>query len=262
MIDMFNQPFHLTTMSPWPIITSFNIFNLLSSSIYLFNYNNINCILFMLMNIILSSYQWWRDTIRESLHQGTYTKSIYSNLKFGMILFITSEVMFFFSFFWAYFHMFLSPSMELGMNWPPMNIITFNPFNIPLLNTIILIASSMSLTWTHHSTLNQMNFPMIISMMTTLILGITFTIFQMYEYTHANFSINDSIYGSMFFLLTGFHGLHVLIGTIFLMTNFIRMLKNHFSKINHFSMEASIWYWHFVDVVWLFLFITLYWLIN
>lgn len=177
----------------------------------------------------------------------------------GIILFIVSEIFFFISFFWAFFHSSLSSTIELGLCWPPRGVDRFDPFKIPLLNTIILLSSGIAVTWAHHSLLTN-NFKQINnSLLITVTLGVYFSFLQIYEYIDSRFSISDSCYGATFFIATGFHGLHVLIGTTFLLVCYIRHLNNHFSIHHHFGFEASAWYWHFVDVVWLFLFVSIYW---
>nr|AZL93391.1 cytochrome c oxidase subunit 3 [Platygaster sp. ZJUH_2016026] len=254
-----NHPFHLVSISPWPLMTSISLMNLMFSLINYINFNKFNWTMMSIITLILCSYQWWRDIIRESSFQGMHTNKIIIHLNKGMILFIISEIMFFFSFFWAFFHMMLSPSLEIGMNWPPMNIYIFNPFNIPLLNTIILLSSGLTISWCHFSILNKNFFQSKMSFLITMIMGMTFSYLQIIEYYMSMYSINDSSFGSTFFLTTGFHGLHVIIGTMFISLSFIRLMNNHFSKIHHFGFEASAWYWHFVDVVWLFLYIFMYW---
>nr|YP_009735106.1 cytochrome c oxidase subunit III [Acropyga fuhrmanni]QBG38602.1 cytochrome c oxidase subunit III [Acropyga fuhrmanni] len=255
-----NHPFHLVTLSPWPIIISISLFNNLISMIMLFHkLNYLDTSLTTIPCSILCIYQWWRDMTREATFQGLHTKWVYNGLKMGMILFIISEIFFFFSFFWAYFHSSLAPSIEIGQLWPPYNITPFNPFDVPLMNTIILISSGLTITWTHHSILNKNFYESFKSLMITIILGSYFTFMQMFEYLNSSFSINDSIYGSTFFLTTGFHGIHVIIGSTFLLICFYRLNIFHFSKIHHFGFEAAAWYWHFVDVIWLFLYISIYW---
>ena len=183
----------------------------------------------------------------------------YSCRCMGIILFIVSEILFFFSFFWAYFHSSLSPAIEIGQSWPPLGIIPFNPFDIPLLNTIILVSSGLTVTWSHHAILNNNYKERTIRLLITILLGIYFSALQLIEYIEAPFTISDSVYGSRFFVATGFHGLHVIIGTIFLFFTFYRINLLHFSSIHHFGFEAAAWYWHFVDVVWLFLYVSIYW---
>nr|YP_010528167.1 cytochrome c oxidase subunit III [Pseudoclavellaria amerinae]UXW64321.1 cytochrome c oxidase subunit III [Pseudoclavellaria amerinae] len=258
-MNKINHPFHLVDYSPWPLLSSLSTMILLMGSIKWFHYNNYNLILTGMMLTLMIMFQWWRDVVRESTYQGKHTTSVMNGMRWGMILFIISEILFFVSFFWAFFHSSLSPNIEIGSIWPPMGIKPFNPMNIPLLNTIILVTSGMTITWSHHSIMNNKKKEAFKSLFITVILGILFTTLQMFEYKEAPFTIADSIYGSTFFLATGFHGLHVLIGSTFLLINLIRLKKNHFSIFHHFGFEASAWYWHFVDVIWLFLYISIYW---
>nr|QBG38551.1 cytochrome c oxidase subunit III [Acropyga arnoldi] len=253
-----NHPFHLVSSSPWPIIISLSIFNNLISMIMWFHKFNY-LIMISFPCTLMCTYQWWRDIIRESTFQGWHTFLVYRGLQMGMILFIISEIFFFSSFFWAYFHSSLAPSMEIGQLWPPLGIECFNPYDIPLMNTIILISSGMTVTWTHHSILNKNFNESNKSLLMTILLGFYFTCLQIIEYKESPFSIADSIYGSTFFVATGFHGIHVIIGTMFLLICLWRMKLLHFSKMHHFGFEAAAWYWHFVDVIWLFLYISIYW---
>nr|WKU83922.1 cytochrome c oxidase subunit III [Doros destillatorius] len=254
-----NHPFHLVDYSPWPLTGAIGTMTMMSGLVKWFHqYNNSLMLLGMLITI-LTVYQWWRDISRESTFQGFHTLLVTMGLRWGMILFILSEILFFFSFFWAFFHSSLSPSIELGSIWPPLGIITFNPFQIPLLNTTILLTSGITITWAHHS-LMKMNFSQTTQgLFFTILLGIYFSILQTYEYLEASFNIADAVYGSTFFMSTGFHGIHVLIGTLFLLICLIRHLNNHFSNNHHFGFEAAAWYWHFVDIVWLYLFVSIYW---
>nr|WID87034.1 cytochrome c oxidase subunit III [Carausius sp.] len=254
-----NHPYHLVSMSPWPIIGSISVMLMLTGTVKMFQQNTMMISMLSLVMTILMMIQWWRDVIRESTYQGLHTKIVIKGLKWGMILFIVSEIFFFVSFFWAFFHSSLSPNIQIGAMWPPTSILAFNPTQIPLLNTMILLTSGMSITWAHHSLLNNNMKEMNHSLILTVILGLYFTMLQMYEYFEAPFAINDSIYGSTFFMATGFHGLHVLIGTTFLITCSLRQNVYHFSNYHHMGFEAAAWYWHFVDVVWLFLYITIYW---
>nr|AXS65130.1 cytochrome c oxidase subunit 3 [Cucujoidea sp. 19 KM-2017] len=254
-----NHTFHLVDISPWPIIGSFSALTLMLGIIKWFHKFNINLMFLSFLIIFLVMYQWWRDIIRESTFQGHHTYTVSMGLRWGMILFITSEIFFFLSFFWAFFHSSLTPSVEIGLNWPPKGILTFNPIQIPLLNTLILLTSGLTVTWAHHSLMENNFNQMQQSLLLTVILGIYFTILQAYEYIESSFTISDSIFGSSFFMATGFHGIHVIIGSTFLLICLIRHLKNHFSPIHHFGFESAAWYWHFVDVVWLFLYISIYW---
>nr|QKK36450.1 cytochrome c oxidase subunit III [Trioza erytreae] len=254
-----NHQFHLVDPSPWPIIISMIILNYASFLILYFNTNNSIPMNIFLLLILFTMFKWWNDIQRESTFQGNHTFNVTNSMKYGMIMFITSEVLFFFSFFWSFFHHSLSPNMEMGLKWPPMNIISFNPLHIPLLNTIILLSSGISVTWAHSAMMNNNFYKTKQSLMITIMLGLYFTFLQYYEYKYSPFCISDSIYGSTFFITTGFHGIHVIIGTMFLIHSFFRMQMLHFSNNHHLGMELSIWYWHFVDVVWLFLYMTIYW---
>lgn len=254
-----NHPFHLVNYRPWPITGAIGAICSVRGLVKWFHQYDIS--LFTLGNIIvlLTIYQWWRDISREGTYQGLHTYSVTIGLKWGIILFIVSEIFFFISFFWAFFHSSLAPTVEIGLNWPPKNIIAFNPFQVPLLNTIILLTSGVTVTWAHHRLIENNQSQTTQGLFFTILLGIYFTILQAYEYVEAPFTISDSVYGSTFFIATGFHGLHVLIGTSFLLVCLIRHINNHFSRSHHFGFEAAAWYWHFVDVVWLFLYVSIYW---
>jgi cytochrome c oxidase subunit 3 len=210
-----------------------------------------------LIRIIIIAFLWWRDIIRESTIIGEHTKGIQNRLKLGIVLFILSEIIFFLAFFWAFFHNSLRPLVDRGIVWPPFSIISINPIRVPLFNTAILLSSGVTITWSHHSVVdNGYDGPAIL--ITTIWLGLYFTLIQIFEYRISSFSISDSIYGRIFFVATGFHGLHVIIGSLFLIVCLVRIQLNHFSHIHHIGFELRIWYWHFVDVVWLFLFSTIY----
>nr|YP_010371600.1 cytochrome c oxidase subunit III [Halidaya aurea]UOW81228.1 cytochrome c oxidase subunit III [Halidaya aurea] len=257
-----NHPFHLVDYSPWPLTASIGAMTIVTGMIKWFHQYDNSLLLLGNIITIITVYQWWRDVTRESTYQGLHTKMVMIGLQWGMILFIMSEILFFISFFWAFFHSSLSPSMELGMMWPPMGITPFNPFQIPLLNTIILLTSGVSVTWAHHSLMESNHSQTTQGLFFTVLLGIYFTLLQAYEYMDSPFTIADSVFGSTFFMATGFHGIHVLIGTSFLLICLIRHINSHFSKYHHFGFEAAAWYWHFVDVVWLFLFVSMYWWSN
>uniref|UniRef100_A0AB38ZGH4 Cytochrome c oxidase subunit 3 n=1 Tax=Lucanus dybowskii TaxID=3238474 RepID=A0AB38ZGH4_9SCAR len=254
-----NHPYHLVDASPWPILGAFSAMISMVGIIKWFHMFNVNLLLLGLSITSLVMYQWWRDISREGTFQGLHTFQVTMGLRWGMILFITSEIFFFISFFWAFFHSSLAPSIELGMNWPPKGITPFNPIEIPLLNTLILLSSGLTVTWAHHSFMENNFSQATQSLVLTVTLGIYFSVLQAYEYIEAPFTIADAVYGSSFFMATGFHGIHVIIGTTFLLTCLMRHLNNHFSSIHHFGFEAAAWYWHFVDVVWLFLYISVYW---
>lgn len=254
-----NHNFHLVDYRPWPLIRSLGVLIFLSGIISLFFDKQINLLILGLFIILITIYTWWRDIIREGTFIGLHTQQVTIGLKFGILLFIISEVFFFLSFFWRFFHSRLNPTIELGINWPPAGIQIFDAFKIPLLNTIILISSGISVTWSHHRLINKNYTQTIYRLLLTIMLGIYFRLLQLFEYIEAPFNISDSIYGTTFFISTGFHGIHVLIGTLFLTVCFFRHKNNHFSNTHHLGFLAAAWYWHFVDVVWLFLYIIVYW---
>nr|QVM79171.1 cytochrome c oxidase subunit III [Spondylis buprestoides] len=254
-----NHPYHLVDISPWPLMGALSAMMTMMGLIKWFHFYESNLLFLGLTTTSLIMFQWWRDITREGTFQGLHTLPVTLGLRWGMILFITSEIFFFISFFWGFFHNSLSPSIELGMSWPPKGIQTFNPIEIPLLNTLILLTSGLTVTWAHHSLMENNYKQSLQGLLLTVILGFYFTLLQAYEYIEASFTISDAAYGSSFFMATGFHGLHVIIGSTFLLICLIRHYKNHFSLIHHFGFEAAAWYWHFVDVVWLFLYISIYW---
>lgn len=241
------HPYHLVTIRPWPLLTSLRIFNILIWSIHWINlskffYNPLLSFILSILSLILCRLLWWRDIIRESTFQGSHSSEVYKGLRLGIILFIISEILFFLSFFWAYFHSALSPSIEIGQLWPPKGIYPFNPYDIPLLNTIILISSGLSVTWSHHAIISKSLKDSSLSLLITIILGLIFSLIQFIEYKVSSFTVSDSIYGSTFFITTGFHGIHVLIGSCFLSVCLFRIIYLQFSRTHHFGFEAASWY--------------------
>lgn len=206
--------------------------------------------------LIIIIYSWWLDLTLESL-AGEHTFFTNDNISFGIILFIIREVFFFAGFFWRFFHYALSPNLELGNIWPPVGCNSFNPFTIPLLNTIILLSRGVTVTLSHHLLIN--NEEADTPLLWTIFLAIYFLSLQVYEYLTISFTMCDRRFGSIFFIATGFHGLHVLIGTAGLIFSFYQLYFINFTRIKHLSYEFIIWYWHFVDVIWLFLFCFVYW---
>jgi len=255
----YNHNFHLVNFRPWPLLRSIRTRIILIGTIKIFYIKNFYITLFGILLTIIIIFQWWRDIIRERTFQGLHSIKVFTRIKLGIILFITSEILFFLSFFWRFFHLRLTQSIELGIIWPPTGIQRFNPFIIPLLNTIILLTSGLSITWAHYRLINNKFNNFFYRILITIILGTYFSSLQLFEYIEAQFNISDSSYGSTFFIATGFHGIHVLIGTILITTILIRNLKIHFSYNHHFGFEAAAWYWHFVDIVWLFLYLSIYW---
>nr|UAV89295.1 cytochrome c oxidase subunit 3 [Cladonema multiramosum] len=253
------HPYHLVDPSPWPYVMACGVLLTTLGTVIYFHYSQLFLVLLGLISIAMCMFLWLKDVVRESTFQGYHTKIAVTGLKIGFLLFIVSEVLFFFSFFWAFFHSSLSPSVEIGVMWPPTGIHPLNPFSVPLLNTAILLSSGATVTWAHHSIVSGDRSNALTGLTLTVILGFIFTALQAMEYVEAPFSIADSVYGSTFFVATGFHGLHVIIGTIFLFVCLIRLNYSHFTQSHHFGFEAASWYWHFVDVVWLFLYVCIYW---
>nr|YP_001936585.1 cytochrome c oxidase subunit III [Hypochilus thorelli]ACA62648.1 cytochrome oxidase subunit 3 [Hypochilus thorelli] len=258
MLTIFH-PYHIVSVSPWPLLSALNILLAMLGLIKMFLLAGVDLFYLAMISLLVSVTLWWRDVIRESTFHGEHTLTVMSGLMIGMLLFILSEVFFFLSFFWAFFHSSLSPSLEIGSIWPPTGLIPLDTFQVPLLNTVILLGSGVSVTWAHQSLLNSNNYNIKLSLMLTWLLGAYFLFLQYMEYKMAMFSISDSVFGSVFFVSTGFHGIHVMIGSLFLMVMWLRVFQMHFSSSHHFGFEAAAWYWHFVDVVWLFLFSVVYW---
>jgi len=252
-------PYHLVEPSPWPITSALRALFIVLGLINIFYFNELNLLLFRIILIAISILQWWRDIIREATYIGKHTKNTQNGLRLGILLFIIREVCFFFSFFWTFFHIRLNPNIELGCSWPPIGIKIIDPFSVPLLNTTILLASGFTITWSHYRLLIQKKNKAIFSIIITIALGTYFRILQLTEYNESSFTIADRVYGSIFFTATGFHGIHVIIGTLFLFINLIRIIKSHFSKTHHLGFEIAAWYWHFVDVIWICLYTCIYW---
>nr|YP_002456335.1 cytochrome c oxidase subunit III [Watersipora subtorquata]ABY55220.1 cytochrome c oxidase subunit III [Watersipora subtorquata] len=253
------NPFHLVDMSPWPLFGSLGALCLTSGMVSWFHHNKLDLLTLGLLIIVLTMIHWWRDVIREGTFMGMHTKKTVTGLRLGVILFIVSEICFFFAFFWSFFHSSLAPTIEIGATWPPVGVNPLNPWGAPLLNTVLLLSSGVTVTYSHHSLLSSTHKDTQIGLLLTIMLGFTFTMVQYAEYLETSFSISDSVYGTTFFVATGFHGLHVIIGSIFLFVCFIRGNFLHFNHNHHVGFEAAAWYWHFVDVVWLFLFVSIYW---
>ena len=254
----FSQ-FHLVELRPWPILSSIGRLNIVLTGILLMNRNLMKLPFLSFVALTLIALAWWRDIHREASLQGLHPQKVIAGLKTGILLFIVSEVFFFISFFWAFLHRRLSPVIELGQNWPPSQIQSFNPIGIPLLNTILLLSSGVSITWSHHEMIKGNFKKANTSLLLTIALGLTFSFFQAFEYVSSPFSISDSAYGSTFFMATGFHGIHVIIGSTFLLISKKRLETIATRKIHITGFECAAWYWHFVDVVWLFLYTLVYW---
>lgn len=269
-----SHDFHLVDPSPWPIFTSFVIFILAITAVLFFHdyVHHSKYLLIGASGLVLSAlYLWWKDIIKEGLVDKAHTSPVRIGFKIAMWLFIFTEVMFFVAFFWSTMKAWIYPVNALDgvwikdiLKWPPKGIETLEPFDLPLINTLILLLSGTTVSWAHNAILNGNNKTAAKALIITVLLGLIFTALQGFEYYHATFSLGgddqSAIYPSNFYLATGFHGAHVIIGTIFLLVCAVRASKNHFTKEDHVAFECAAWYWHFVDVVWLLLFILVYFL--
>jgi cytochrome c oxidase subunit III len=264
-----HHDYHLVNPSPWPAVGATSAFIIAVGLILWMRHSTSFAPLVFAVGavgIVYTMIGWWRDVINEAEFKGDHTRVVQISHRYGMILFIASEVMFFVAWFWAYFNTALFPgdTHDVGRLafthgvWPPAGIETFDPWHLPLLNTLILLTSGTTVTWAHHALLEDDRQGLKWGLVLTILLGLTFTCVQAFEYSHAAFHYSGNIYGATFFMATGFHGAHVIIGSIFLIVCLIRALNGHFSPKQHLGFEFAAWYWHFVDVVWLFLFACIY----
>jgi cytochrome c oxidase subunit 3 len=253
-------PYHLVEPSPWPILVSFSLLSLtLGAVMYMQGFTYGGYLLSLGFTLtVFGMILWFRDIITEGTYLGHHTIQVQKGLTIGVVLFIISEVFAFLSVFWAFFHSSLSPTIEIGGVWPPQGITPLDPFAIPLLNTILLLSSGAFVTYGHHALIQGDRRGAILGTLLTIIFAIIFTALQYYEYSESSFTMSDSVYGTVFYASTGLHGLHVIIGTLFILVGFIRIINYHLTDTHHQGHEAAILYWHFVDVVWLFLFIAVY----
>jgi cytochrome c oxidase subunit 3 len=252
------HPYHLVDPSPWPAVGAIGA-GVLAVGLVLFMHDVAAWVWPIGLALILATmFLWWRDVVREATFEGHHTPIVQIGMRYGMLLFIASEVMFFSAFFWAFFNASIWPMEATGGVWPPEGVLPFDPFQLPLLNTLILLTSGVTVTWAHHALREGDRRGLLQGLGLTILLGLTFTAVQAYEYGHAAFGFRDGIYSSTFYMATGFHGAHVIIGTIFLIVCWFRAWAGHFKPEHHFGFEAAAWYWHFVDVVWLFLFFCIY----
>ncbi|WP_417457758.1 cytochrome c oxidase subunit 3 [Kordiimonas sp.] len=270
--------YHLVNPSPWPAVASLAVLLLTVGAVFtmkpdaeLFGMTGFGNYLFVIgfAGLLYTMFAWWKDVVKEA-NTGDHKPVVRIGLRYGMILFIASEVMFFVAWFWAFFSASLYPHMPIPdfgefwnivgneAPWPPAGIETFDPWHLPLMNTLILLLSGTTVTWAHHAVMHGDRKGLKQGLWITVLLGALFSCVQAYEYQHAAFEFSGSIYGATFFMATGFHGFHVLVGTIFLAVCLGRAYKGHFTPDHHFGFEAAAWYWHFVDVVWIFLFFCVY----
>ncbi|GAA6211048.1 cytochrome c oxidase subunit 3 [Hyphomicrobiales bacterium 4NK60-0047b] len=279
-----HHDYHLVDPSPWPLLGAVAAFVLAYGAIQFMHDKGSTVLAVGFGLVILTMFLWWRDVVKEAEKNGDHTPVVQIHNRYGMILFIASEVMFFVAWFWAFFDISLFPGLgdeviktaggaeaalgQVTRNevtqgvFPPVGTETFNPWKLPLVNTLILLLSGTTVTWAHHAMLKDDRKGLIWGLLLTVILGVIFTICQVYEYMHAGFAFSNenggNIYGSVFYMATGFHGFHVVVGTITLAVMMFRAMAGHFTAKQHFGFEAAAWYWHFVDVVWLFLFACIY----
>ena len=256
---MPRHPFHIVDPRPWPILAALAAFSVAAGFLSWFHEKSPRLLIIAIVTLSTVAALWWRDVVRERTFIGHHTSYVARGLRLGIALFILSEAMFFFGFFWAFFHRALSPNPEIGCTWPPVGIEPIDPLALPLFNTALLLGSGFTITWSHHALLQANRQEGLRGLIWTILFGLAFTYVQFQEYKTAPFTIADGVYGSIFFVTTGFHGLHVIIGTTFLLVNLVRHFKYHFSPTHHLGFEFGAWYWHFVDVVWIFLYLCLYW---
>jgi len=261
MASAKNHDYHILPASPWPLMGAFTALVMAAGAIGWMHEMPWGPWVFGLgtAGVLATMLFWWMDVVREA-NGGDHTPVVQLHHRYGMILFIASEVMFFVAWFWAYFNAALAPSdiESIGGVWPPKGVEVLDPFVYPLLNTLILLLSGTTVTWAHHALIHGDREGLKQGLWLTIILGALFSCVQVYEYSHATFAFSGSVYGATFYMATGFHGFHVFVGTIFLIVCLIRTYKGDFTPKHHFGFEAAAWYWHFVDVVWLFLFLAIY----
>jgi cytochrome c oxidase subunit 3 len=264
------HPYHLVNPSPWPFVGSITAGLLATLAVMYMHKVSLFGITPGIYGVVIGFillgalfWVWWKDVIHEAVVEKAHSPVAKIGFRYGMALFISSEVMFFVAFFWAFFNGALRPTEAIGFTWPPTNVVPIDAFDIPFLMTMILLLSGCTVTWAHHAILENKQAEATKALLVTVLLGAFFTCFQAYEYMHATFRFSiengGNIYSSAFYMATGFHGFHVLVGSIFLLVCLFRNMKGHFTAKSHFGFEAAAWYWHFVDVVWLFLFVAIYW---
>nr|YP_010180064.1 cytochrome c oxidase subunit 3 [Saprochaete ingens]QUX32910.1 cytochrome c oxidase subunit 3 [Magnusiomyces ingens]QUX32932.1 cytochrome c oxidase subunit 3 [Saprochaete ingens] len=266
MLNMHRQqyqlhPFHLVENSPWPILTSFSMFGLamntaLTSHGYI---GNSWWVMLSMINVTYMLFLWFRDIISEGTYLGNHTLAVRNGMNLGFMLFMVSECMFFLGMFWAFGHSALNPTVELGGVWPPLGMEAIGPTELPLLNTMLLLSSGATLTYSHHYLINGNRWHALFGLFITVLLAVMFMMCQYIEYTTASFTMSDGVFGSVFYLGTGFHGFHVLMGMIMLSISYWRMWNYHSTNNHHLGFHTSVLYYHFVDVVWLILFMLVYW---
>jgi cytochrome c oxidase subunit 3 len=260
-----NHDYHMVEPSPWPIIMSVAIFVMALGGIFFMRGWTPWVLVIGTIAVLYSMYGWWSQVVKEA-EAGEHTPVVALHHRYGMLLFIASEVMVFFGFFWAYFDGFFrwedveqyARVAAVGGHWPPTGVELFDPYHLPLFNTLVLLLSGTTVTWAHHALIHGDRKGLKYGLWLTVGLGVLFTACQIFEYTQAGFGFSGTMYGATFFMATGLHGFHVFVGTVFLAVCLLRVYLGHFKPERHLGFEFAAWYWHFVDVVWLFLFASIY----
>lgn len=252
-----SNEFHLVSPSPWPALGALSAFILAVGAVHFMHDGTPLIMIAGLAMVVYTMFVWWRDVVKESIVDKAHNARVRFGLQMGMALFIISEVMFFVAFFWAYFHhgFGVNPS---STQWPPEGIETLHAWGLPFINTVILITSGFVLMWGMKGLKTGNNKQLQMGILGAVILGFSFLVLQIIEYGEAAFAFTDGIYPSTFYMATGFHGFHVFVGAVFLAVCYFRAKKGHFTEEKHIGLQAAEWYWHFVDVVWIFLFVWFY----
>ncbi len=251
------HPYHQVDVSPWPFLMSIGVFSFAMAQVSWFTHYPVYFIWTIIPSLFLIAFLWWRDVIRET-KAGYHTATVQKGILIGFLLFMGSEIMQFFSFIWAYLHSSLAPAIELGAVWPPVGIESLNPWNLPLVGTCLLLASGFTVTQSHHAQIKGDKSTTQFSLIITILLGLGFIYLQYTEYLYCSYQISDSIYGTVFYMLTGLHGLHVIAGVSFLIVCYIRLTLDQMTTEHHLAYLFAIYYWHLVDVVWLIVYLLAY----
>ena len=255
---LLRHPYHMVEPSPWPLLTAASIFVFALGMIQWLGGRGASTVTLGLLAILSVAIGWWRDVLREALG-GYHTRRVRQGLTMGLLLFFVSEIMLFFSFFWAYFHHALSPAAELGAQWPPVAIRAVDPWGVPLLGSVLLLSSGFTVTLAHHAVRCGDKSLTVAGLLATVLLGGSFVALQAHEYSAGEATMADGAFGSVFYMTTGLHGSHVIIGVLFLAVCLVRLLRDRFSAEHHLGLEFAILYWHLVDLVWFFVFTVYYW---
>ena len=254
-------PSHEVTPSPWPIYMSFSLLSLgLTLGLLMHGYILSTWWLILAVSVVISTiFLWTRDIVIEGTYLGGHTIAVKRGLNIGFLIFVGTEIMIFIALFWGYFHSAMSPSIEIGCQWPPVGITSIKPTELPLLNTIILLSSGATVTWAHESVLSKNRNNALLGLFITTLLIIIFVLCQICECNSATFNITDSVYGSIFYATTGLHFIHMIMLSLMLAICTGRMYVYHFTATHHVNLETTILYLHVLDIIWLFIYIVFYW---